>query len=178
MQSNESSHGFYGSLRQVGGFSLLEVLIALVILSVGLLGIAAMMSTTLKANDSAYMRTQATELAYNMLDRMRANRSAALGGSYNIALAATVANPPNCTGSGTVHPGCTPDQLAQFDLAQWKQDLAATLPGGDGSVGTSISGGATVATITVQWTDTRAQTTLKETTNPNAVFNLTISSAL
>ena len=72
------------------GFTLLEVLIALVVLSVGLLGIAAMMNFSLKANDSAYLRTQAEAFAYNIVDKMRANQNAALNGSYNIAIGTSV----------------------------------------------------------------------------------------
>ena len=59
------------------GFSLLEVLVALVILSVGLLGLARMQSTGLRQNNSAYFHSQATTLAYAILDRIRVNLDAA-----------------------------------------------------------------------------------------------------
>src|ERR1700749_3990398 len=69
--------------RRIAGFSLIEVLIALVILAVGLLGIAAMVSESLKSKDSSYYHTQALNLANAMLDRMRANRDAATSNGYD-----------------------------------------------------------------------------------------------
>jgi len=69
-----------------GGFTLLEVLIALLVLSIGLLGIGKLMMLSARANDSAYMRSQATALAYTMLDAMRANRQAAIVQGYDTAM--------------------------------------------------------------------------------------------
>ncbi len=163
--------------RLLCGFSLLEVLIALVILSVGLLGIAAMISTTLKSNDSAYMRTQATTLAYNIMDRMRANLPAATGGSYDITMpasAATGSDPTTCT-SGT----CDSTTLAAYDLGQWEYDLANQLPEGRGAVATATGGGVTTVTVTVLWNDSRALSSLIGGGAPAATtFSLAVSSAL
>lgn len=139
------------------GFTLLEVLIALVVLSVGLLGIAAMMNFSLKANDSAYMRTQAETLAYNIIDKMRANQNAALNGSYNISIGTQVSSPPNCVTSSNT---CTSAQVAQYDLNAWKTNLASTVTGmpcGDGSVALNPNNGIYEITVTVQWDDSRAQ---------------------
>ena len=164
-----------------GGFSLLEVLIALVILSVGLLGIAAMISTTIKSNDSAYMRTQATALAYNIIDRMRANPNAAQNGTYDIAIGTPASGSTNvCTGPSA---NCSSTQLAGYDLAQWKQTLASSangLPDGDGGIVTNTVGGLTMVTVTIQWNDSRAQNSLKSTAAPPAptTFSLAVSSAL
>ena len=69
--------------RRIAGFSLIEVLIALVILSVGLLGIAAMVSESLKSKDSSYYHTQALNMANGILDRMRANRPTAISNGYD-----------------------------------------------------------------------------------------------
>ncbi|MGH8378064.1 MAG: type IV pilus modification protein PilV, partial [Gammaproteobacteria bacterium] len=113
----------------VAGFSLLEVLIALVILSVGLLGIAGLMSTSLKSNDSAYMQSQATTLAYNMIDRMRANMTETNNLTYQVPMpaapSAATTEPNACT--GTV---CSTPALAAYDIAQWEYDLAYALPQG------------------------------------------------
>lgn len=139
------------------GFTLLEVLIALVVLSVGLLGIAAMMNFSLKSNDSAYMRTQAETLAYNIIDRMRANQNGALNGSYNISIGTQVSSPPNCVTSSNT---CTSAQIAQYDLNAWKTNLASTangMPCGDGSVSLKPNNGIYEITVTVQWDDSRAQ---------------------
>ena len=72
--------------RPQSGFTLLEVLIALLVMSIGLLGIGKMMMLSARANDSAYMRSQATALGYTILDAMRANRQAAIVQGYDTAL--------------------------------------------------------------------------------------------
>lgn len=118
------------------GFTLLEVLVAIVVLSIGLLGLAGLMASSLKNSHSAYQRTQATWLAYDALDRMRANRQVALAGGYNLALGAAPG------GSG----------LAAIDLGEWDTALANTLPAGDGSIAVAAGG---VVKIIVQWNDTR-----------------------
>lgn len=115
------------------GATLIEVLVALLVLSIGLLGVAALQVQALRNSHGAHLRSQATVLATDILDRMRANRTQALGGAYNVAV-------------GVVPAGAT---LPEFDLATWKQSLAAILPGGDGAV---VQAG-NIATITVQWTD-------------------------
>lgn len=160
-----------------GGFSLLEVLIALVILSVGLLGIAAMLSTTLKSNDSAYMRSQATILAYNIIDRMRANPIGATNGDYNIAMGTPAPGSGTvCTGGGA---GCGSALLADYDLTQWKKTLASSsngLPNGDGSIVTSQLGGVNLVTVTVLWNDSRAGHALG-TAPAVTTFSLAVNSA-
>ena len=118
------------------GFTLLEVLVAIVVLSIGLLGLAGLMASSLKNSHSAYQRTQATWLAYDALDRMRANRQVALAGGYNLALGAT--------------PGGS--DLAATDLGEWDAALTNTLPAGDGSI--AVAAGGAVKVI-VQWNDTR-----------------------
>ena len=161
-----------------GGFSLLEVLIALVILSVGLLGIAAMLGTTVKGNDSAYMRSQATILANNIIDRMRANPIGAANGDYDIAIGTPAPGSATvCTGGGA---DCDSAVLADYDLTQWKQTLASAsngLPDGDGGISTSQLGGVNLVTVTVQWNDSRAGHALG--TAPAATtFSLSVHSAL
>lgn len=118
------------------GFTLLEVLVAIVVLSIGLLGLAGLMASSLKNSHSAYQRTQATWLAYDALDRMRANRQVALAGGYNLALGVAPG------GSG----------LAAIDLGEWDTALTNTLPAGDGSISVAAGG---VVKIIVQWNDTR-----------------------
>src|SRR5271163_4860263 len=115
------------------GFTILEVLVSLVVLSIGLLGIAKLVLYSAHANDSAYLRSQATELAYEILDSMRANSTGAKAGNYNAVLAAAPVVPPvNClTGACT-----NPSDQAAYDIYQWKERLAAptgALPSGEGS---------------------------------------------
>ena len=127
------------SSRRGRGFSLIEVMIALLITSVGLLGLAALQVSAMKYNHNAYLRSQATFLAKDMAERMRANRSAALGGDYNIAFGAAAAS------SGS---------LADADLSAWVGNVGNALPGGQGAV--AVNG--RVANVSLRWEDARGET--------------------
>ena len=164
------------------GFSLLEVLIALVILSVGLLGIAALISTALKSNGSAYMRTQATSQAYNIIDRMRANLPASNNLSYDIAMP-TSASTATTTPSACITGSCSSSQLAAYDISQWEYDLAQNLPQGRGSVTSAIAatsaGSLVTVTVKVLWNDSRAHDSLQSFGAPTATtFSLSVSTLL
>ncbi|MBV9726342.1 MAG: type IV pilus modification protein PilV [Gammaproteobacteria bacterium] len=137
--------------RSHQGFTLLEVLIALLVLSIGLLGIGKMMMLSARANDSAYMRSQATALAYTILDAMRANRTTALAQGYDNAV-------PAAQACALAAPGCTGDLQASNDMFLWNQNIAAELPGGTGTVATLQAPNGTgatdvTATVTVTWID-------------------------
>lgn len=160
--------------RRTGGFSLIEVLIALMILSVGTLGIAAMMAASLKSKNSAYSRTQANHLAYTILDRMRANRATAIQHGYDIALGATAVHPPSGDCIGTAA-NCSPAEIADLDLTQWKDSLVGILPSGDGSIQTVDRNQITEVTITIQWNDRRARQTTETASNTTAPAAATAS---
>lgn len=104
------------------GFTLLEVLIAVVILSIGLLGVAGLQAFSLRNNQEAYMRSQAAILAMDITERMRANMAGVQAGAYDLGTATANAN---CNSAGS---GCTPAQLAQNDLHEWRTALFAALP--------------------------------------------------
>ncbi len=178
MSADPSRQAPFGHCKRAAGFSLLEVLIALVILSVGLLGIAAMISSSVKSNDSAYLRTQATALAYSIIDRMRTNQLAAQNGDYDIAIGTPAPGSSTVCDGGSAN--CDSSALAAFDLAQWKQSLTSStngLPSGDGSIGTAATGGVTTVTVTVQWNDSRAYASLKKSGAPTVTtFSLAVSS--
>src|SRR5687768_7965049 len=74
----------FNEANRSDGMSLIEVLVTLVIISVGLLGVAALQLATVRNNYDAFVRSQAAVLAGDVLDRMRANRRAALNGDYRI----------------------------------------------------------------------------------------------
>lgn len=124
------------------GFSLLEVLITMLIVSFGLLGIAGIIVISLKNNQGSYARGQATLMVNDMVDRMRANRGVAEAAPspYNLALTVTPA--------GTT--------VAATDLIQWRAALAASIPSGIGAV--AINDTSKKVTITVQWDDSRGAT--------------------
>ncbi len=156
----------YGTARNAG-FTLVEVLVSLVILAIGLLGIAKLMLFSSHSNDSAYLRSQATALAYEILDAMRANRQEAIiVGTYNTAAAVPAVAPGAlCVGLGSC---TTPTQVALYDLYQWGLRLNANsgvappgaLPNGQGTVTTATVGTQTTVTIVVSWDDSVAQNTL------------------
>jgi len=131
------------------GFTLLEVLIALLIFSVGLLGLAGMQIQGLKFNHGAYLRSQATVLAYDILDRMRSNST----GNYAMTISDTF-GASNCTGTSAT---CDSAAMTTFDKYEWKTALARTLPQGNGSVTIDTSGTTSTprAIIAVQWLDNK-----------------------
>jgi type IV pilus assembly protein PilV len=112
------------------GVGLIEVLITLVVLAIGLLGIAALQLLSKRTNFEAAERTIATQLAYDILERMRANPTAlqTYAGTSDSAApvlgyqsAVFTAEPtPNCSGSATA---CSPIALATHDLWEWEQKL-------------------------------------------------------
>ena len=128
---------------QSHGFSLLEVLVALLVLSVGLLGLAALQTVGLKFNQQSYQRTQAILQAYDMIDRIRANPVAKANGDYNVVSPGYI--PPsysNCEGTP-----CSPTQLANYDIALWNAANASFLAEGEGEIETN----GTVRTISIRW---------------------------
>jgi type IV pilus assembly protein PilV len=165
--------------RRGRGFTLVEVLVALVVLSIGLLGTAKLMLFSSRANDSAYLRTQATGLAYQILDNIRANRQQAINGAYNTALATAPSN-PGIACIGTVV--CSPPNLALYDVYLWKLRLNATsglvpvgaLPTGQGSVAVATSSSQTTAVITVSWDDTVAQSSFGPGTATQSIILETV----
>jgi len=135
--------GVQARRRTAAGFTLFEVLIAIVILVIGLLAVAALNANAVGVNQSAYLRSQATNLAYDVADRMRTNRVRALAGDYVVDYADPA---PACV------PGLTPTgTIAAQDLAGWKNEVACMLPDGDGEI--AING--RVYTISVRWNDSR-----------------------
>lgn len=115
------------------GFSLIEVLVALLVLSVGLLGLAALQTTGLTFNHQSYERTQAVLQAYDFIDRMRANKSSAgktINTAYqNIALGNKPAVTVDCENAS-----CSGDNLAAYDINRWNTANANILAEGRGAV--------------------------------------------
>ena len=126
--------------RRQKGFTLVEVLVALLILAVGILGFAALQVTALRGGSSSHLRSQAVLIAYDVMDRLRANRNAAIAGNYNIALgdAAPIGdgNPP----------------LADDDLADWYNTYLALLPDSGAQISCDTEA---FCTVTIVWNDSR-----------------------
>jgi|GEM_PF-456140 len=117
------------------GASLIEVLVAVVLLSLGVVGLAGLQFNGIKFNHGAYLRSQGVSLAYNLTDRMRANLSACRGAS-----ACSYITPFNTPFDGTDSQVCgseialatSPTDMAAIDVNQWKSCIETLLPGGTG----------------------------------------------
>ena len=140
------THALHHRPPRQHGFSLIEVLIAMLVLAIGLLGMAQMQASGIRSTHGAYLRTQATLLAGDMLDSMRANMTVARNGGYDVAFGGTLA------GGTTVGD----------DVNAWQANLAALLPNGQGQI-TTVLGGPVVTpnnipsdvTVAVRWTGLR-----------------------
>lgn len=122
------------------GFSLIEVLVSIVVLSVGLLGAAALQVGGLRVGQSSFYRAQAAQFAADMADRLRAN----IGEARTCTLAITASTPTS------------PTTACGRDLAEWRARLG-TLPGGTGAVAVqpNVVNNMDLVTITVRWDDSR-----------------------
>ena len=140
------------TINNQAGFTLMEVLIALLILSIGLLGLASLQTNGLRSNQMASMRTTATQLANDIADRMRANPTGVDAQRYVIATSdADPVIPVGETCEGTT---CTSAQMATYDLAQWRGAVRA-LPGGTSAIVRTVTGTVVTHTITVFWDEYR-----------------------
>lgn len=134
------------------GVTLVEILVTAVIISVGLLGVAALHTVSLRNGTYAHTRSQATALANDIIDRMRSNKTVAEAATAN----------PYVIAVGTAAPS-TPTTLAERDLKEWKDALAAQLTNGDGSVTRGVINGRPVVVVTIRW-DEHADETKFSTT--------------
>ena len=129
--------------NMTNGFTLLEVLIALLIFSFGLLALAALMAKGLQYNTSALHRSYASSQAYDIADRVRANR---LGDYTDLS---GIGN--NQAASSCLTTGCDATAMRDFDRWQWNTTNAAVLPGGSGTV----TFASPIYTVTITWDDDR-----------------------
>ncbi|MCW5654105.1 type IV pilus modification protein PilV [Hydrogenophaga sp.] len=137
--------------RRQRGVGLIEILVAVLILALGLLGMAGLQANALKTNQSSYARGQAVMLSYYMLDAMRADRSAAVSLAYNTG---TVS-------AGVITPICSPlaitgSTLADNNRKDWIESLKISLGADEatcGAINCDVDG---VCTIQITWDDSRA----------------------
>lgn len=133
-------------LPRIGGFSLIEVLIALIIMSVGMLGIAGLYVHSMQAGRTSLFRHNAVTLAGDVADRIRANPLA--GVAYVDTGPVTTAPTPDCVGGGV---DCSPDEMAASDIYLWDEQAGSTLPDGDVRVAYDNSAVPSLYTVTVTW---------------------------
>lgn len=141
--------------RSQTGFTLLEVMIALVIFSIGLLGLAGLQAGGLRTNTQAQLRTIAVIQAYDMAERIRANPRGIEDGDYD-ALDDDTPTAEDC-----ISAACTAAEMAIYDYYEWETINQDVLPSGHGTVTSAlIGGGATrLFTITVMWDEERTGVT-------------------
>lgn len=132
------------------GFTLLEVMIAMVIFAVGMLGLAGIQGLSLENSHSSYTRSQAILLAYDIVDRMKANPEA--GTDYEIAVGTNATTPTVYCDVAT----CTVAQMVVYDHWVWKNALPSLLLSGQGQIENTAGDSYT---ITVHWDEDRTGVT-------------------
>lgn len=137
--------------RSQHGFSMIEVLVTMLIISLALLGTSGMQAYAMRMNQGGQLRTLAVFLVADLAERMEANRATALVGGYAIAA------PTVDTDCITVY--CSGANMAASDLFKWRAAVAAALPQGQASPPVqTVSGNPSTYTITVSWVDRRDNT--------------------
>ena len=157
---------------------MLEVLIAVLVFSLGIIGLAGLLIFAISSNHVAYLRTQATFLAHNMADRMSANPAGLWNNDYNGTF-------PVSASTASCAAGCTPAQLAAYDKAQWSTQLTTFLPNATGAIACTTAGitysptGAQMdmrppyagtCTMTLGWNEAGSATGARATHNFQWVF--------
>ena len=148
--------------RREDGFSMIEVLVTLLIISLALLGTAGLQAYSMRLNQGGQFRSLAVFLAADLAERMEANRSGAVAGSYVLASTTGAAFLAGARSASTACVGaaCTDADLAAYDLSQWQSAVAATLPQSSWSVAQAVSGSQSTYTITLNWVDRRTNTNM------------------
>lgn len=137
---------------QQKGFTLIEVLVALVVVTMGLIGMAGIQGAAVKYTKSAEGRNHAVQLAYDMQDRIRTSRATLVNGGF--ASASSFQSIPcvrNFAGTAVVQ--------AEADIDMWRNQVACLLPSGQGriEIGTADASGLFPVTVSVQWSEGRVQ---------------------
>lgn len=161
------------------GFTLIEILVTLFILAVGLLGLAGLIVDGMRNNQGAYLRTQASILAYDMADRMRVNQTQAEGGgkyagfdTFSETSSTTI---PACASVANTN-GCTPEQQADVDKVEWTRQIQgagsgmAMLPGGVGTITHDATND--IFTIQISWNEIKRDGDAGEGVADDNVFEL------
>jgi len=136
--------------KNENGFTLIEILIAVVIMGVGMLITAKMQLVAVQNTQGGYMRAQAANIGYDVIDRMRSNIPAVTAGNYDIAAGAAKPGPIDCKGNDS---DCSTAQMAQFDQFWWRETIEEFLPNGTGGIVTADNGTFTKITVTLSWVD-------------------------
>lgn len=132
------------------GMTLVEVLVTLVVMSVGLLGVAALQLTSLKSSQESYVRSQVAMLAADILDRMRSNQTGFAAGQYDMTNDVTGFDQAGTAGTA-----------AAADIAAWQATINRLLPGSDSDAAGRIVRTNRIVTITIRWREREEQATAR-----------------
>lgn len=167
----------YRQLKQ-RGMTLLEVMIAMVIFSIGMLGLAALQVAGISETGNSEKRTQATLIANDMIERIRANPTGDYSNgtiNYSSITALTCSTPPNpyCEDAGTNSSGtCTAQQMAVFDASLVACQTIGRLPSAGLRVDCTDANG-TNAACTSPYRTVRVNWVANSKINPNKNLNIT-----
>lgn len=161
------------------GSSMIEVMVALFVLAIGLLGFAGLQTEGITMGRQAYMHSQAAILAQDMVERIEANKPTTVidpvtllatvndvRGLYNVTFNQAVTAPVNCSASV-----CTPSQMVTWDISQWLKSIIDALPQGTGAVNVAptVTGSGTIYSVRIRVQYQLAQNRLtRDENNANA----------
>lgn len=160
------------SARSQAGFSMLEVLVSLLLVSLAMLGQAGLQISSMKLSKSAGSRMQATLLSAEIAERIENNKTAALAGSYVVTPASSTAA---VAANDCLANKCSPSDLASYDLAAWQARVDATLPSATWEI-TQVAGNPSTYTVVVTWQDRRDNATLVNHATTGTVETLAVTS--
>lgn len=126
------------------GVTLLEILISLVVISLGILGVSTLQFNGLKSVQDAHYFVEASLLADDMGERIRVNSTA--GSAYNTGMLSSASASTDCETQT-----CSSNAMASYDIAQWITAIAERLPSGAGKIAYAAGSPKTYA-LTIRWT--------------------------
>jgi type IV pilus assembly protein PilV len=160
--------------RRMHGFTLLEVLVSLVILSIGLLGLAAMQASALSSTHGSQLESMVALQARSLADAMSANPDYWANNTPTFTVGGTAASPtfgsaaPAAPSGGCINTTCSSTNMAGYDLQQWAKQLLTQVPGANATITCSTSA-PVGCSITINWTEKAAAALNQGTQNASTV---------
>lgn len=142
------------TMKRIRGITLIEILATVFILASGLLGMAVLQSRSLSYSNTAYLNARASMLAFDMIDRIKANPVFSIDGPGYFT---TLSNIPDIYPRDCELADCSPLELAQYDINQWKFLVDRHLPDGDASIQRVDTPEGRTYTISVFFDDSKGQ---------------------
>lgn len=136
------------------GMSLIEILVAIVIIAIALFGTASLQMSAMRLGQGGVLRSHAVFLAQDIAERMENNAAGAIAGSYVVALTST----PPTVDTTCETAACAQAALAAYDIAQWANTVSTALPQSSWSITQTVTGTPSTYTIVVRWIDRRTKT--------------------